>query len=147
MNGDDAARLIELAIRSKSHWGYTDEQMAVFRHELTMSAAQLNSRIAFGIGHEAEITGFYTIVTQGTDFAELEHIFIDSDYLRQGLGRRLLHHAMSHCEALGIAKILVLSDPNAAAFCERCGARLIKQVPSSIPGRSLPQFQFDLSTS
>ena len=147
MTGHDAHLLSKLALRSKSHWGYTVEQMVVFRDELTMTPEDMESKIAFGIANESGIVGFYTIMPGDSGCAELEHLFIDPNYLQRGFGTKLLRHAISQCRALGIAKIQVLSDPNAAGFYKRSGARLVKFVPSSIPGRTLPKFQIDLPDS
>ncbi|HIE99551.1 MAG TPA: GNAT family N-acetyltransferase [Fuerstia sp.] len=58
--------------------------------------------------------GNNTIVTEGTDSAALDHLFVNTNFLQRGLGTKLLHHAMSHCQTLRIRKILVLSDSNAA---------------------------------
>lgn len=43
---NEAQRLSQLAISSKAFWGYSAEQMSVFSAELTMSAADLQTRIA-----------------------------------------------------------------------------------------------------
>lgn len=141
----DVRQISELAIRSKSHWDYTPDQMTVFRNELTMTPNQLDSRIAFAIEHGSGLLGFYTIVKCDDGAAELEHLFIDPEHLRCGLGTQLLRHATAHSRSHGIQKIVVASDPNAAGFYEHHGARLIKQIPSSIPGRTIPQFQIDPS--
>ena len=112
-----------------------------------MTSEELGSRIAFGIANDAGLIGYYTVRNDGTGSAELEHLFVDPDHLQQGLGTKLLQHATSQCKALGIQQIVILSDPNAAGFYERSGACLVKHVPSSIPGRTIPQFQIDLSST
>ncbi len=39
------------------------------------------------------------------------------------------------------------ADPNAGPFCERMGARLLRNVPfDAISGRSLPLYEYDLSS-
>jgi hypothetical protein len=41
----------------------------------------------------------------------------------------------------------ILADPNAARFYERMGARFLRNAPSdAIPGRSLPLYEYDLSS-
>ena len=40
---EEADAISELAIRSKTHWNYTPEQMLVFRGELTLSPEDLVS--------------------------------------------------------------------------------------------------------
>ena len=146
LTGHDAHEVSELAIRSKSVWGYNREQMAVFREELTMTPGQLDSRIAYGICIRKRLIGFYTILAEDKHTAELEHLFVDPEHLKQGLGRTLLNHAISHCQSLRFQEITVLSDPNAGSFYERCGAQLVEHIPSSIPGRTIPRYRIPLST-
>jgi hypothetical protein len=44
----------------------------------------------------------------------------------------------------GFDRMVIRSDPNAAGFYESFGARLEGEIPSSIPGRSLPFFGLPL---
>jgi len=145
LNEDDATTISELALRSKSHWNYTGEQMAVFREELTFTKKELRSRIAFGLDRAGVLIGFYTLVVESS-LAELEHIFIDPDYLLRGFGTALMKHAIDYCKANEIVEMTILSDPHAAGFYAAIGAKLQSNVPSSIPGRSILKFMIDCTT-
>ena len=140
---DDAAAVSELAIRSKSVWGYSAEKMAVFCKELTISREELSNRIATGAVIAGEMVGYYTL-KEGSDEAELEQIFVDPAWLKKGVGSKLLQHALDECLQRGYRRVIVLSDPNAAGFYTKAGADLIENIRSSIPGRTIPKFQFDL---
>ena len=62
-----------------------------------------------------------------------------------GVGKRLFGALVAHARACGIARLTILSDPNAAAFYEKMGARQIGSAPSdAVPGRSLPLYEIDL---
>ena len=140
-----ATEVSELAIRSKAVWDYPEEQMAVFREELTITGAQLEERVAFGwFDGDGELSGYYTIVDGSGGKAELEHLFVDPLKLRCGIGGELLCHAIAQCEQRGIRFLEVLSDPNAAGFYQAMKAEFVADIRSSIPGRTIPKFQFDV---
>ena len=140
---EDAAAVSQLAIRSKSVWGYSSEQMAVFRKELTITGAEIGNKIANAATIGGQLIGFYTL-RPGDDEAELEHIFVDPAWLKKSVGSTLLQHALDECRRRGLRRVIVLSDPNASGFYEKANAVLVENIPSSIPGRTIPKFEFDL---
>ena len=74
-----------------------------------------------------------------------DRLFVEPDALRRGVGQALLDAVADIARAEGAARLIILSDPNAAAFYERMGAVRIGDAPSdSIPGRTLPLFRLDL---
>jgi predicted N-acetyltransferase YhbS len=76
---------------------------------------------------------------------DLERLFVEPDALRRSVGQALFLAAMKIARAEGAARLIILSDPNAAAFYERMGAVRIGDAPSdSIPGRMLPLLRLDL---
>lgn len=79
--------------------------------------------------------------------AELEHIFVEPSHLSQGYGRSLFEHAAALARAEGFVELVIQSDPNAAGFYHALGARLLREIPSSIPGRSIPTFVFSLGSA
>ena len=77
---------------------------------------------------------------------DLLHLFVDPQGLRQGVGRALFEAACIWCLAQGGTKLMILSDPNAADFYRRMGARLIGEAPSdAMPDRNLPLLEFRLA--
>jgi GNAT superfamily N-acetyltransferase len=77
---------------------------------------------------------------------DLLHLFVDPQGLRQGVGRALFEAACAWCLAQGGTKLVILSDPNAAGFYQRLGARLIGEAPSdAVPDRNLPLLEFPLA--
>jgi GNAT superfamily N-acetyltransferase len=141
---DEAVEISELAIRSKSHWGYTDEEMAVFTAELTVTPEAVCATETYVIG-EPSIAGFYSLErTQGGALG-LGHMFVRPDCLRAGYGRTLLAHALERVaalgfdklEALGFDKLEIISDPHAEGFYMAMGARRVGNIESSIAGRNL----------
>jgi len=141
----EAAAISTLAIRSKAHWRYTAEQLAVFRQELTITPEQIERDGAEVLERDGEILAFYTLAPfEGPDTLELGHLFVDPDHLGRGLGRQLLEHACRVARARGFAELFVQSDPNAEGFYRASGAKHVRDVPTSIPGRTLPLLVLDL---
>ena len=143
----EAAALSSLAMRSKAHWGYSDEFMAACREELTYSESQIESDDYefFVCEAEGRIAGFYVLELLGSCNAELEALFVEPEMIGRGLGRTLIEHAKAKASDLGIRQLLMQGDPNAEAFYEAAGGvRDGQRESGSIPGRFLPVFRIDL---
>ena len=140
----DAKLHSDLAFRSKSHWNYSPEQLAVFRLELTLDPDQIRSKRTHLWEEFQKVEGFYTLVEQDPRCVELEHIFVEPRSLRRGIGRELFRHAVEVARRSEFETIEIQSDPNAAGFYVAMGAEFIRDVPSSIPGRSIPIFRFPI---
>jgi len=88
---------------------------------------------------------FYSILKiSKTDF-ELEALFVDPKHIGTGIGKALLSHAREVAASLGEKKMMLQSDPNAAAFYLSAGAIVTGKRESPVfPGRFLPTFCFAL---
>jgi GNAT superfamily N-acetyltransferase len=141
----EAEALSALAISSKAHWGYSAEQMAVFERELTLTGADLAGADAHVLEDpDRGPVGFYTLIPSGPAVLEIQHLFVAVDRLRQGLGGALLDHARRRAAALGAARLVVQSDPNAEGFYAAHGGRVLERIASSIPGRTIPWMELAL---
>jgi GNAT superfamily N-acetyltransferase len=121
---------------------------------MQMSAASLQVReadIASGrvlVADDGKGTpiGVASVVTDG-DVADLDVIFVDPPAIGTGAGRALFRAASQLAARRGAKRMTILADPNAARFYERMGARFLRNAPSdAIPGRSLPLYEYDLSS-
>ena len=136
---DEAALLSALAIRSKSFWGYSPDQMAVFAKELTLSADRIAEIETLVLERDSRVVGFYTLVPRSDAASvELEHLFVDVGHLRCGHGSMLFEHAKRRARELGFKHLLIQSDPHAEGFYRARGAEVLRRIPTSIPERSLP---------
>ena len=147
VGGKDAPFLTALAIRSKAHWGYTDDFIAACREELTYTKEQLEAPQIFGqicLSHERPVA-FYVLEQTGVDVAELDALFIEPEYIGKGVGRILIERAKKQAAKLGIVTIVIQGDPNAEPFYTAIGALPCGTRESgSIPGRQLPLFMIKL---
>ena len=131
----EAARLTEIAHAAKRHWGYADELIALWRDDLTVTAAQLAERPFFCAEQDGAIVGFHALSTEG---GELDHLWVDPPAMGRGHGAALFRHAVECARALGGELLGIASDPHAEGFYLRMGAVRAGEVPSSPPGRVLP---------
>jgi ribosomal protein S18 acetylase RimI-like enzyme len=142
---DETEAISKLALRSKSHWPYSSKELDVFAGELTFSSEALSTGNAHVLEQDAHLLGFYTLLNLGSAQVELDHIFIDPDFLGRGFGRNLWRHACQLASSLGAKELLVKSDPHAAGFYLALGAEYSGDIASSIPGRMIPTFRCALN--
>lgn len=142
---DDAQKLSELALRSKAVWGYSEEFLEACRAELRVAPTDISHAdwpciVAISKNPlEQRLIGFYLLRTTSALVAELDALFVEPGSLGQGMGRRLLEHALNVLRVHRFKSLEIQSDPGAVGFYERMGAHLEGERPSgSIIGRSLP---------
>lgn len=144
---EEAGALSELALRSKAHWGYSEEFMTACRNELTYTPEQVAAGGFHVLEDGGEVRGFYALTKISPTALELEAMFVEPDCIGRGYGRALMEHALeqaSHTEH--IERLVIQSDPNAAQFYERAGARKIgERASGSIEGRLLPLYDIELA--
>jgi GNAT superfamily N-acetyltransferase len=67
-----------------------------------------------------EAVGFASIAFSG-DFVELEDLFVEPKWMRQGVGRRLVEDAVAQARAWGVRRIDVTANPHALGFYAKVG--------------------------
>ena len=92
----------------------------MFARELTFSEQSLNS--AHAHVRDDHLIGFYTILNLGGFQAELEHIFIDPEFIGKGFGRGLWRHTCELSSSFGAQDVIVRSVPHAAGLYLARGA-------------------------
>jgi len=140
----EAAQLSDLVILAKSYWGYSTEAMERWRPELAVSPADVRERPTFVAVVGAEIAGFYSLRPAQSAW-ELDNLWVLPAFMRQGVGRELLNHALATAAQGGASEVTVDADPNAESFYLACGATRRGEVPAPVPGqpeRVRPQLEF-----
>ena len=134
----DAARLTDLALRSKAIWGYDLAFMNACRAELTISAESIRRQPTFVVDDRGWLAGFYQLRLSGPS-AEVAQFFIAPEAIGNGLGRRLWRHLERTARGAGAHRLEVDSDPHAEGFYLVMGMMRRGEAPSgSIPRRLLP---------
>jgi GNAT superfamily N-acetyltransferase len=141
----EAVALTKLAVSSKAVWGYTEEEMENFSGELQIKPDDIAVRPVFAAVGDSVPVGVCSLHEEDGRKLYLEHLFVAPEFANRGIGRALLDRAIVWARAAGHSSLEIWSDPNAAGFYERIGARREGDVDSSIPGRTLPVYVIDLS--
>ncbi len=148
--------LSRLCYASKAYWKYPESYMKAWTKELTISPAYLKDHQAYVLSDEGEIKALYTLAdnktarSSGTVTIEaglwLDHFFIHPKWIGQGLGRILWQDVLQKCRALDVKKIRMFVDPHARGFYIKMGCSFVRMSPSSIPGREIPVFEYQINT-
>ncbi len=136
-----------LAFRAKASWGYGNEFMAACRAELAVSAeALVDPNVRHGVAErDGVVVGFFVVRRLTAHEWDLDALFVEPAFLRRGVGRWLMQHAIAAAREAGARALLVQSDPNAASFYAAVGGlRDGTRASESIAGRMLPVFRFAL---
>jgi ribosomal protein S18 acetylase RimI-like enzyme len=144
---DEAAVLSALAMQAKAHWGYPAEALERWRTELAVSPTAVRERPTVVAEVGSKVVGFYSLRPSGESW-ELFDLWVLPGFMRQGVGRALLSHALAIAARVGVTKVTVDADPNAESFYLQNGAIRFGEVPAPIPGqpgRVRPQLAFRIS--
>lgn len=140
----DLAQLSDLCFRSKAVWGYDAAFMEACRAELTLVAADLDESSVQVAESGGRIVGVVQVAVTD-DEGSLEKLFVEPELMRTGAGRLLFAWAAEAARKQGARTLAIESDPGAADFYRRMGARDAGVAPSgSVEGRWLPRLIFDL---
>lgn len=147
----DCEALTAFSFASKRYWDYPDSYFDVWKNELTITPEYIKNNKVFAAIRDNAIIGYFSIAEvkegfySGSVYVEkgfwLEHFFIAPEYIRKGAGSRLMKYAVSWCGENGIKSLRIFSDPNAAGFYEKQGAKFLYDSASSIEGRTVPVYE------
>ncbi|WP_299063465.1 GNAT family N-acetyltransferase [uncultured Polaribacter sp.] len=137
----NAKELTEIALKSKSYWGYSDELIESWREDLTITTKMFEDFDVYIFQINTEIAGFYILNRTNITTSFLEFLFVLPKYIKQGIGKQLLAHAIAYCIDSGSKVLNVLSDPNAQAFYAKHGFKVVAKKESSIKDRFLPEME------
>ena len=144
---DEARMLTEIAEDAKRYWGYAQSDMESWHSTLTLDAMHIDLSPPYVIEKDSQVIGFYQLIADG-ERMELEHMWVMPQYMRQGIGKQLMAHAIAQAKERGATKITIDTEPNATAFYLSCGARRIGEIPVPAPndsGRARQLLEIDLT--
>lgn len=145
----EAQELSDLALRSKSHWGYSAGFIEACRAELLVNADRLTEdgyHCFVAVGDD-KLVGFGAVAKVSSSDWELDALFVEPEHIGTGIGRALVGHAISTVIERAGKKLLIQGDPNAEHFYLAVGAiRIGERESGSIPGRMLPLFLIPLAS-
>ena len=141
--GDEAETLTRVAHAAKRYWGYPEVYIQLWKDDLTVTPDFVERQAVFCAVQDAKILGFYALSGEGTTY-ELEHLWVEPEYIGTGIGAQLLAHAARTIRAAGGTTLRIASDPHAEGFYRRMGARRAGEVASKPEGRTLPLLVLEL---
>jgi len=134
--------LSELAVRSKGHWGYDADFLAISRVQLAVRAEDVVTRRVTVAEVDGVVAGFYALEGDGSD-SELSLMFVEPARIGGGVGRRLWEYAVATAAAVGITSFHIDADPFAEDFYLLMGAIRSGSTPSAVRrGRLLPRLTY-----
>jgi ribosomal protein S18 acetylase RimI-like enzyme len=146
---DEASSLTALALAAKAHWGYPAAWLEAWRSGLTITPEYIDSHavlVAESPAVQPPILGVCSLEDRG-DHWQIEHLWVDPRAHGSGIGKALVSSALAIAGRSHPGTIVcVQSDPHAAGFYRRLGAREVGAAPAPMegePARVLPLFEFD----
>jgi len=143
---EEADILSEIAFSAKAHWGYPDHWMEMWRSEFTFSDDYFNAHESWTAELDGKSIAFYTLEEKDGS-AWIENLWVSSEHMGNGIGKRLFLDALSRSRARGYLILRLESDPNAAGFYEKMGMYKVGESSRPIdedPSRVLPLMEIML---
>ena len=119
----ESVALTELASRAKAHWGYSAAFLSACRAELTINEGQCKAGLIWVAECSERLVGFYAVRPADAKTVELDGLYVDPTRIGRGVGRALTEHAVNWARDRGFRRMSIQSDPYAAGFYRKCGAR------------------------
>ncbi|OZY83732.1 GNAT family N-acetyltransferase [Cellvibrio mixtus] len=134
--------LRDTLIESKGYWGYSHEQLEIWRANLKFEEEYIARNTVKLVMEESEVIGFFAIV-QG-DVDELDHFWLLPNAIGKGNGNLVFEQILSECKMLGIYEFYIISDPDAEGFYLKKGALKVGEVYSEPQKRMLPKLKYSV---
>ncbi|MFK8036778.1 MAG: GNAT family N-acetyltransferase [Crocinitomicaceae bacterium] len=143
----DSKNLTELTIRSKSHWGYSSEQINKWKDDLTIPTEYIDQYEVYKLMQGQKVIGYYSYKEVEDKIIKLDNIFLEPSFIGKGLGKIMMNHFFKIIEVSKYETIRLDSDPNAEKFYQNLGFKVIGRLESSIPNRFLPIMELKINTT
>lgn len=140
----EADQLGEIVIAGVSWWGHDVNYPAAveaLKADGLPTAEYVARSPVFVLEDRDRLIGFYGLGVEG-DHVELIYLFLVTDRIGAGFGRRLWDHALAEAAKHG-TRLIIKSDPKAVGFYEAMGAERGPEMEIS-PGFSLTTFTLEL---
>jgi GNAT superfamily N-acetyltransferase len=140
----EGERLREIAIASKSHWGYDHERVREWAALGDFSPAGLREKELFVADVDEEAVGWAGLISTG-EVCWLDDLWISPDWIRRGLGTLLFQRVAARGRELGALRMEWEAEPHAIGFYEKMGGRYLRNSEPGAWGRVNAIMSIDLS--
>ena len=141
---DEGERLREIAIASKSHWGYEESAVRAWAAQGDFSAEGLAAKEFLVAEADGQPLGFASLIPKG-DLCLLDDLWLEPASIGRGLGSKLFEACAERARQLGARRLEWEAEPNAVGFYERMGGRYLRDSEPTEFGRVIPVMGMDLS--
>ncbi len=145
-NKEDHEILTEITKKSKTYWGYSNEQIEIWAELLTISPTYIETKNVFNLVVDTKIVGYYAFFTIEEKTIKLDNLFVLPNYIGKGLGRALMDDFLIRLKKTNAKKIILHSEPNVEKFYAKFGFVKVGQLETSIKDRYLPIMELAFST-
>jgi GNAT superfamily N-acetyltransferase len=142
--GQEGERLREIAIASKSHWGYDLEGVRQWAAVGDFSPEGLRKKEFFVADVAGEAVGWAAIIPMG-EICWLDDLWISPQWMGRGLGTLLFQRAAARGRELGAFRIEWEAEPHAIGFYEKLGGHYLRDSEPGVSGRVNAVMGVDLS--
>lgn len=132
----DFARLREIAVDAKAHWGYDRALVEAWGAHGDFEPESLRARELFVAEADGEPVGWAALIPRG-EVGWLEDLWVDPPWIGRGVGRLLFEHVAERARGLGARRLEWEAEPNAHGFYERMGATYVRDSAVTEWGRVL----------
>lgn len=95
---------------------------------INLPMQQIIDGMVFLAERDGKTLGYASLIDEGSEGMELDGLFVEPGYWRQGIGRALVTHAMSFCEQRSVTRLRVIANTHAQAFYASMGFQVGKVV-------------------
>lgn len=132
----DCNLLTNTALGSKRYWGYSEDYIATWADELTITDINFRRAELVKCFLDNQYIGFFELCDKGP-YVRLEHFWLLPEFINKGYGREIISYIKSIAKDKGYKYIEVYAEPNANLFYEKVGAVCVKQILTNVPGRMM----------
>ncbi len=141
---DEGELLREIAIASKSYWGYDLERVRDWAAGGDFTAEGLVRKSVHVAEVDGRVVGWSGLIPRG-GVCWLDDLWVEPSSIGTGIGSRLFRHAAQVAAELGASRMEWEAEPNALGFYERMGGRHVRDSEPSEWGRVLQVMAVDLT--
>jgi len=131
---DEHRELSQIAVASKAQWGYSSEQLRIWKRELEISAASIASQPTFVAEESGALVGVVQLNPRVQPW-ELEALWVLPVASGRGVGRALLQQALLVARRAQQEEVAIDADPNAEGFYLALGAKRTGERRAPIAGQ------------
>ena len=118
--------------------------MDLWKTDLEVSQEYILKNEVVKVYERNRFIGFYGIKFTNKDEAEIDHLWLLPEKIRQGLGRLIFNHIFVCLKSKKYKKATLVAEPNAKGFYEKMGGIVIGQHQSKVSGRFLDIYEFQI---